>query len=65
MDPQLEALFLSIPCDYCGAAPEWWCHTLTTRKAAQFLHGPRTNPIYSAFGYGYSEGFRDQKEFHR
>lgn len=53
MSDDLDDLILSIPCAYCGM----WSHErcVTTSGRATTPHGPRRNPIYSAYGLGYTD----------
>ena len=59
MNIDLEDLALEVCCPYCHALPTFWC-TTSGGHLASFLHAARSNPVRSAYGLGYAEGWDER-----
>ena len=64
MRRDLMSIALTVRCDYCNAAPEVWCTTVSGATAT-WLHASRINPVYEAYSQGYGDGRNDAKELAR
>jgi hypothetical protein len=57
---ELEELAQSIPCERCGASAGEHCYTLNGKWA--HLHQARTGPIFEAYGMGYEDCDRWERD---
>lgn len=58
----VDDLALGLPCEYCSAAPGFWCVTKSGIRT-QFLHAGRTDLLRQAWVDGYLQGEKDEKAY--